>query len=99
MNGKSGSVSEESGDVKDSTDRVEAGGKGEKQTIKTIFNSLRRFKDSRVTIFFYGGDSVVGRLIGYDEVANCVLERENEPTVVVLGRAITMVCEGLVHPL
>lgn len=74
-------------------------GKGEKQTMRTIFNNLRRFKNSKVTIFFYGGDSVVGKLVGYDEVANCVLEREEESRIVVLGRAITMICEGLVHPL
>lgn len=68
--------------------------RGDRQSTRTIFNDLERFKNSNVTIFFYGDSSVSGKLVGYDEVANCVLEREDKPRAVVLGRAITMICEG-----
>lgn len=66
---------------------------------RTLFNDLRRFRNSSVSIITFGGEAVKGRLLGYDEVANCVVVDENGRTAVVFGKAITMVCDGDLHPL
>lgn len=73
--------------------------KSEKQPKRTLFNDLRRFKNTNVTIIVFGGELVKGKLLGYDEVANCVIEDEKKNQMVVFGKSITMVCEGDLHPL
>lgn len=70
-----------------------------KEPKRTLFNDLRRFKNSIVTILTFGGEAVQGKLLGYDEVANCVLESKNNRRFVVFGKSITMVCEGDLHSL
>lgn len=61
---------------------------------RTIFNDLSNFKNSNVTLVTFGGESIKGKLLGYDEVANCVIEGENSRRFIVFGKAIYMVCEG-----
>jgi len=71
-----------------------------KRPANTLFSDLKRFKNCKITVFLYGGGSVYGKLIEYDEVANCIVEAEDSSsssktaTVVVLGRSITMICMG-----
>ncbi len=60
----------------------------------TLFNDLRRFKRKKISIFTFGGDIVQGQLLGYDEVANCVIETDNKKKTVVFGKCISLVCEG-----
>lgn len=71
--------------------------KDEKSKKRTIFNDLRRFKRHDISILTFGGEVVKGKLIGYDEVANCVLETEQKRKVVVFGKLILMVCDGELH--
>ncbi|ELA42943.1 uncharacterized protein VICG_00258 [Vittaforma corneae ATCC 50505] len=73
--------------------------RSEKPPKRTLFNDLRRFKNTHVSIITFGGEAVKGKLLGYDEVANCVIEDENRKITVVFGKAITMVCDGDLHPL
>ncbi len=73
--------------------------KPEKQIKRTLFNDLKRFKHSNVSIIICGGEIVKGKLLGYDEVANCVIEDEQKKISVVFGKSVTMVCEGNLHPL
>lgn len=64
----------------------------EKQPRRSLFNDLAQFKDRDVLIAMFGGETVKGKLVGYDEVANCVLEDEGK-RIVVFGKSISMVCE------
>lgn len=57
----------------------------------TLFNDLKLFKNKNITICFYGGTSVVGKLLSYDEIANCILEQENRKKLIVLGRSIMQI--------
>ncbi|KAM0681742.1 hypothetical protein GINT2_000256 [Glugoides intestinalis] len=61
---------------------------------RTLFNDLSNFKNSNVTLVTFGGENIKGKLVGYDEVANCVIEDENSKRFIVFGKAIYMVCEG-----
>lgn len=71
----------------------------EKQAKRTLFNDLKAFKDQPVTLVMYGNELIKGKLLGYDEVANCVLLGENNRRFIVLGRSISMICEGEVQEL
>lgn len=64
-----------------------------REKIKTLFNDLHIFKDKNITIHFYGGATVCGKLLGFDEIANCILEQENNRKVIVLGRSILKIFE------
>lgn len=76
--------------------------KSRKSQISTLFNNLEMFKDKEITLFLYGGDNISGILIGFDEVANCVVQLRQENSsctpinAVVLGRTISMVCQGYI---
>lgn len=69
----------------------------EKNRKRTLFNDLRRFKKHNVSIFTFDGEIVQGKLIGYDEVANCIIEGENSKKTIVFGKVISLVCEGELH--
>ena len=66
----------------------------EKSVPKTLFNDLEAFRNRQVTISFYGGESVSGRLLGFDDVANCILKTDKK-RMIVIGKSIAAVCEGL----
>jgi small nuclear ribonucleoprotein (snRNP)-like protein len=66
----------------------------EKSKKRSLFNDLRRFKKHNVSILTYGGDMIQGKLIGYDEVSNCILETAQNNKIVVFGKLISMVCDG-----
>lgn len=53
----------------------------------TLFNDLSNFINKNVQISIYGGDEVLGRLISFDEVANCILELTGKK-IIVLGKSI-----------
>ena len=71
--------------------------KDEKSKKRTLFNDLRRFKKHTVSIISYGGEVIKGKLIGYDEVSNCIIETEEKNKIVVFGKLISMVCDGELH--
>ncbi len=69
----------------------------EKVKKRTLFNDLKRFKKKTVSILTYGGETIQGKLIGYDKGSNCFLETENRTKIVVFGKLISMVCDGELH--
>jgi len=71
----------------------------DKQPMRTLFNDLGEFRGTKVSIVTFGGEVVKGKLLSYDEVANCVLEDNQKRMAVVFGKSITMVCQGEVDSL
>lgn len=66
----------------------------DKEPKRTLFNDLSQFKNTHVSIITFGGEIVRGKLVCYDEVANCVVEDKEKGTALVFGKSITMVCGG-----
>lgn len=54
-----------------------------------LFNDLKTFLNRNVQIALYGGEKIIGKIISFDEVANCILECENKQKIIVLGKSIT----------
>lgn len=81
-------VAKGSNTIENSAEKIERPGK------KTLFNDLVQFNNLQVSIIMHGGEVIKGKLVGYDEVANCVLEEENKNLTVLFGKSIVMICEG-----
>ncbi|KAI4291702.1 hypothetical protein PAPHI01_0976 [Pancytospora philotis] len=67
----------------------------QRKEVQMLFSDLGRFKGKGVLISVYGGRSVKGRLAGFDEHANCVVELESSKSAIVFGRSIVAIfsCE------
>lgn len=81
------------GESREGTGR-EKGTGGESLVSKMLFNDLCKFHNKKVLISVYGGEEVSGKLLGYDEVANCVLESGQHKKIIVLGKSITSICDA-----
>lgn len=73
----------------------------EKDKKSPLIGDLARFKHKRITITFVDGKSVYGMLLGYDDIANCVIERLDGELAgkmtVCLGRSIILISLGSVQ--
>lgn len=59
---------------------------------KIYFRDFDIYMNKNVLVYLVGGEIVEGKLEKYDEVSNCILQKDNGRKCLVLGKSIAMIC-------
>lgn len=76
--------------AKDNKDNAKAN-TAEESAIKALFNDVSSFKGKNISLLLRGGAILSGKLISFDEVANCVIEQKMNQKTIVFGKSIVSI--------